>query len=445
MIKIRNIAITSRRVYSTISPSDAGQQAEDIAKRQVAQKRSIETLLAHSGLNDSHNIENAPMSPPIHLATTYTRPASGIYNYGDLKYSRMDNPTRVLLEREMSRLECIGSHDDDADVRDENLCCAFASGMMAVSSIVLSHASPVTVLIPNDMYHGVPTVLMDVLQRFGVTTERVDMLNLVSVKDAVLKHNNNTDTIVWMETPSNPLLQILDVRKICDIVNSLDDRSRITTVVDSTLAPPTIAQPLVHGADLCLHAATKGLAGHSDALLGVVTASPWTARGRALSPRLRATQIAMGGVASGMDSWLTIRGLRTLYVRVDRQCMTAMKVASFLEKQPRVKAVYYPGLDSHPQHAVAKNQMKGGFGSVFSVEMETESEAMALAGALRIVLRATSLGGTETMIEHRASIEPDDRRTSPPGLCRVSVGLEAADELIADFEQALAIAKSVCS
>ena len=192
-----------------------------------------------------------------------------------------------------------------------------------------------------------------------------------------------------------------------------------------------------------MHSGTKGIAGHSDTLLGLVTASPFTERGRTVGPLLRTVQTAVGGVASSLDSWLAVRGIRTLSVRVERQCSTALQVAEFLERHALVKSVHYPGLEAHPQHSIAKEQMSGGFGSVLSFEMADEVEATALAAALTTIQRATSLGGTETLIEHRSSIEPPDRTTSPPGLLRLSIGLEEPQDLISDLEKALQITKEV--
>lgn len=203
------------------------------------------------------------------------------------------------------------------------------------------------------------------------------------------------------------------------------------------------------GADLVMHSATKYLGGHSDALLGIVTASPFTPRGKELAPLLRQTQFQVGGVASPMDSWLVLRGLRTLHVRVERQGETALVLAKHLLSQthkdnPLVTAVHYPGLESHPRHDVAQRQMKNeNYGGVLSVELKSESLAMAFAGALQVIYRATSLGGTETLIEHRASIEPPGRVTSPPGLLRITVGLEDATDLIHDIDNALHIAQQV--
>jgi cystathionine gamma-synthase len=240
---------------------------------------------------------------------------------------------------------------------------------------------------------------------------------------------------------------------------------------DTTLrnAPRCYGKQL--GADISFHSGTKYLGGHSDALIGTVTVSPITPRGQELLPLLKSVQIAGGGVASPWDSWLTLRGMRTLHVRVERQCKTALTLAEYLmEKMHQsrdddnsdssawmakvaVKAVHYPGLRSHPQHDVAIRQMvlatasgtepNNGYGGVLSFELADDLEATAFAGALRVAQRATSLGGTETLVEHRASIEPPESVVSPPGLLRVSVGLEDVNDLIRDFDEAFAIVEEV--
>lgn len=431
-----------RRPFTSLSPEDAGQLAFEKSKNspETLQQPSLATLLAHAGVDASE--PNAPMSPPLSLASTYTRPPNGPYHEGDYKYSRMDNPTRSLLEQTVGQLEC---HGDTRDY-DDAVTCSFASGMAGISALIMSHKAPVTVLLPSDLYHGVPTVLADVMTRFNVSYQRLDFTDESDVVHALMQQvNSSRDLIVWMETPSNPKCQVIDIKNVCTLVNKFGSNQTITTVVDSTLAPPCLTQGLRLGADAVVHSATKYLGGHSDVLLGVVTLSPWTERGQELGPILRATQIDMGAVASPFDSWLTLRGLRTLQVRVQRQCETALRLASFLNDHDFVSAIHYPGLPSHPQHEVAKRQMKKGFGGIFSLELGDETKAMAVAGALRLAQRATSLGGTETLVEHRHSIEPPGRVTSPPGLLRVSVGLEDADDLIFDFDHALAIAKSATS
>ena len=236
----------------------------------------------------------------------------------------------------------------------------------------------------------------------------------------------------------------------CGWIRSELNDATATVVVDSTLAPPAVQQPLLHGADIVLHSGTKYIGGHSDALLGFVTSSPYTERGREIGPVLQKVHTYVGGVASTMDSWLALRGLRTLSTRIEKQCQTAMLLAEFLREQALVSKVYYPGLSSsvdaqqREQYEISKRQMRHGFfGGVLSVELLDECHAMAFAGALRTIYRATSLGGTETLIEHRRSIEPPERATSPPGLLRISVGLEDAEDLVKDMKNALAIVTKV--
>jgi len=283
--------------------------------------------------------------------------------------------------------------------------------------------------------------------------------------------NERRNVIVWMETPSNPKCEVVDIRAVCEAIRSSRDRwedvLNVTTVVDGTMASPVLTRPLELGADVSFHSGTKYLGGHSDALLGTVTVSPETARGRELFPLLRSAQIDGGGVASPWDSWLTLRGMRTLHVRVERQCRTALTLAEHLRKKMEkaerdgrtatLKAVHYPGLPSHPQHDVATRQMVlpnestttttagggGGYGGVLSLELADAVEATAFAAALRIARRATSLGGTETLVEHRASVEPPGAVVSPPGLLRVSVGLEDPGDLVRDFEAAFDVVEEV--
>lgn len=372
---------------TSLSPAEAGKRAQELAaaRKNDASSTSMSTLLSHAGLvvEDRPSPNNTAMAPPLHLSTTYQRDASGSYNAGDSIYARMDNPTRLLLEQEVAKLETHGLSSSTTST-----CCAFASGMMAVSSILLSLQAPMHVFLSLDAYHGVPTLLSTVLNRFQVTSERIDMTNESSVVEKALAAARSKDAtttlVLWIETPSNPLSQVLDIAALCKVAKQYS----ATTVVDSTMAPPTIQQTLAFGADFSLHSATKCLAGHSDALLGVVTTiCP------ELGTRLKQAQIAVGGVASPFDSWLCLRGMRTLAIRTERQCATAMQVAKYLDKHELVAIVHYPGLETHAQHEIAKKQMKL-FGSVMSIELKTEAEAMALAGALTLVQRATSLGGT---------------------------------------------------
>jgi len=430
---------------------------------------SMSTKLSHAGLssnhgNDSSNDYNNPLSPPLDLATTYERPPSGDYGEGGLIYSRSCNPTRKLLEDAVGQLEIMSAATKSIDPSLSNLkernapTFAFSSGMAAVASLLLACKSPVKMLIPQDVYHGVPTQLHASLVDHGVAHESVDMTNCNEVHQKIkesIECDSSGTLVVWMESPSNPLCQVTDIEQVCSAVNEHqrnhpNEHSRIVTVVDSTWAPPCITQPLTLGADAVLHSGTKYLGGHSDVLLGTASCSPLTENGQWLGERLKSVQTSIGAVASPLDCWLTLRGLRTLHLRVERQCQTAIFLANYLNDHESVVKCHYPGLECHPQHAVAKKQMIGqkgsgssAFGGMLSFEVESESMAMAVAGAVRIIRRATSLGGTETLIEHRASIEPAERRTSPPGLLRMSVGLEDAEDLRHDLEIALEVAREV--
>lgn len=441
---------------STITPAEAGslghrlrQEFDSSSNRN--ESTSLSTLLSHAGLSKAKDVSaNVPLSPPIELATTYERPAD--LNYGDdgLIYSRSCNPTRKLLE------DAIGQLEVEAGQRQQKPAptFAFSSGMAAVASLLLAQKSPVKVIVPTDVYHGVPTQLHLCLNDHGITHEAVDMTDVKGLQQMLEHHiiesdtNNNNDgtLVIWMETPSNPLCQVTDIQTICEVVNEMRIQSKnaysnIITVVDSTWAPPVITRPLLLGADVVLHSGTKYLGGHSDVLLGTISCSP-NENGMMIAERIKSVQTSIGAVASPLECWLTLRGLRTLHVRVERQCQTAMKIATYLDEHEHILKVHYPGLVNHPQHAVAKRQMTM-YGGMLSFEVRTESMAMAVAGAVSTIVRATSLGGTETLIEHRASIEPPERRTSPPGLLRMSIGLEDADDLIYDLQIALDLASRI--
>lgn len=442
---------------STITPAEAGSLGHRLRKEFDSSSNrndstSLSTLLSHAGLSKAKGIStNVPLSPPIDLATTYERPADG--NYGDdgLIYSRSCNPTRKLLE------DAIGQIEVEAGGQRQQKTAptfAFSSGMAAVASLLLAQKSPVKVILPNDVYHGVPTQLHVCLNDHGITHEAVDMTDVNGLEQQLEHHiiesdtnSNNGTLVVWMETPSNPLCQVTDIQTICEVVNGMRIQSKknaynIITVVDSTWAPPVITRPLLLGADVVLHSGTKYLGGHSDVLLGTISCSN-NENGMMMAERIKSIQTSIGAVASPLECWLTLRGLRTLHVRVERQCQTAFKIATYLDEHEHILKVHYPGLVNHAQHAIAKRQMTM-YGGMLSFEVRTESMAMAVAGAVSTIVRATSLGGTETLIEHRASIEPPERRTSPPGLLRMSIGLEDVDDLIYDLQIALDLASQIC-
>ena len=390
----------------------------------------------------------------------------------------MDNPTRLLLEKTVFDLECSGLSPQEASISSTSL--AFSSGMQAVTSVILAHSTKdvtTTVLIPTDVYHGVRSLLSDVFARHGIKVRELDMVGdsgAETVADAIAEiassssDTNRANAIVWMETPSNPKCQVVDIQAVCEAANSEQWKEivDVTTVVDGTMASPVLTRPLELGADISFHSGTKYMGGHSDALIGTLTVSPVSTRGQELLPLLKSVQIAGGGVASPWDSWLTLRGMRTLHVRVEKQCATALTLAEYLSDKMStnkeqsggsdidwmarvaVTAVHYPGLSSHPQHETARRQMVSkpngsAYGGVLSFELGNEIEGTAFCAALNVAQRATSLGGTETLVEHRASIEPPDCVVSPPGLLRVSVGLEDANDLIRDFENAFGIVEEV--
>jgi cystathionine gamma-synthase len=436
VIRLSTTEITKTDPQKLEPHQEAGEKAATVVSSFPHISKSMETRLSHAGVDSSR--DNAPMSPSLELATTYGRPASGLYGDSDYVYARDSSPTVSLLERTMAQLECLGGDHTSSNYVAKSF--SFASGMAAVTAIIMAHGTSTTVFVPQDVYHGVPTVLADVLNPMGVKWERINFQNLkelLSRAQAVVTDN----LVVWIETPSNPQCQVIDIAAVCSSLQSVSILATLTTVVDSTMSPPCLTQPLRLGADIVLHSATKYLGGHSDALLGIVTVSPWTQRGKEFNPALENVRIQAGAVASPFDAWLTLRGLRTLHLRVERASNNALRLAQFLESCASVRKVHYPGLSSHPQHAIAAKQMgaKNQFGGVLSFEMNTDVEAMAFAGALRIAQRATSLGGTETLVEHRASIEPPGRVVSPPGLLRVSVGIENIDDLLQDFKTAIAI------
>ena len=469
---------TNNNKYKRLSPEEAGKLAyktrieydnNNKNKNHIILSSSLDTILSHAGLSSSSKsqppeLQNEPLCPPIHLETTYTRPSSGDYNNSQeggkgWVYTRMGNPTRMLLEDVLTHLEMMSTNDSSNDkqrlidnssvqIIEDAVTCAFSSGMAAVSSIILALSKKnLHIILPDDIYHGVPTQLKDIFTQYGVTYSSVNMTDIQNIQNEIDNKDNHDNILIWMESPSNPLCKVIDIRHVCKWVQTYREKNintKIVTIVDSTWAPPCITQPVLLGADAVLHSGTKYLAGHSDVLLGSVTTSPYTTEGRILGNQIRTIQKSLGATASPMDCWLTLRGLRTLHIRIERQCKNAMEIATFLSNHPHVKSVHYPGLKNHPQHSIAVSQMNSNmFGGMLSFEVLNEAMAMAVAGSVSTIKRATSLGGTETLIEHRASIEPEDGRVSPPGLLRVSIGLEDVEDLKADLDIALRIGDDV--
>ena len=368
----------------------------------------LETLAVHAGAEPDP--ATGAVTPPIHLTTTFERQPDGSYPHGYI-YSRTDNPNRRALENALAALE-----------GGEAAAC-FASGSAAAAAIFRTLRPGDHVLAPDDLYHGITKLLKQVFIPWGLTVDFVDTSNVDAVKEA---WRENTK-LLWLETPSNPLLKISDVAALSELAHSRGAR----VACDATWTPPTVQRSLELGADLVLHSTTKYLAGHSDVLGGAVVAK----RAAGVFEQLRTVQNLEGAVPSPFDCWLVLRSLRTLPYRMRAHTENAGKVAAFLAAQPQVERVYYPGLESHPNHDVAVRQMAS-FGGMLSFEVSAEAAAMRVAANVQLFTRGTSLGGVESLIEHRASIEGPES-TTPRGLLRVSVGLEHPDDLIADLAQAL--------
>lgn len=373
----------------------------------------FETIAVHAG----RGVDPATgaVAAPIHLSTTFERDADGGFSRS-FQYSRADNPGRRALE------QCLAALEGGAGA------AAFASGMAAVAAAMegLPADRPRRILLPHDMYFGLRALLQDTGLGVQVETDVVDMTDLAAVEAACARR---APGLVWIETPSNPLVTVTDIAAVA----AIGKRHGAYVAVDNTWATPVLQRPLALGADIAIHSLTKYVGGNSDVMAGAVVARD---DGPFLQ-RVRAVQNCRGAVAAPFDSWLALRGIGSLSVRMAAHCAHAQTVAEALARHPQVAAVHYPGLPSHAGHEIARRQMSG-FGGMLSVEVRGgHAEAMAVAAAVRIFTRATSLGGAHSLIEHRASIE-GPTSTAPEALLRLSIGLEHPEDLVADLSQALA-------
>ena len=369
----------------------------------------VETLAVHAGVEPETS--TGAVTPPIHLSTIYEREADGSYPRG-YSYVRKANPTRTMLETALAQLEGGAG------------AAAFASGSAATTAVIQTLARGDHLIAPGDAYYGTRVILDDCLEPWGVDVSYVDIADTEAVRRAV----RASTRMIWVETPSNPLLKVADIAELASIAH----RAGAVCVCDNTLATPVLSRPFEQGADVVVHATTKYIGGHSDVLGGVAIAREAGAR----LDRIRHLQHAAGAVPSPFDCWLVLRGMRTLPLRVRAQSAGALRLATFLSTHERVEAVHYPGLPSAQGHDIAKRQMSA-FGGLLSFQVRGSAEdAMRVAAGCRIFTRATSFGGPESLIEHRASIEGPGTIT-PQNLLRVSVGLEHPDDLVADWAQAL--------
>ncbi len=369
----------------------------------------LETRAVHAG----RRIDPATgaVAPPIHLSTTFERGPDGGYPGGHV-YARTSNPNREALERCLTELE------------EGTAAAVFASGMAATSAIFSALAPGDHVIAPHDAYHGTTRLLREHLIPWGLEVTFVDMADLVQVRQAL----RASTRLLWVETPSNPMLRITDIAAVADIAR----RANALLACDNTWATPVLQRPLELGADLVMHSTTKYLSGHSDIMGGAVVAR----KAAGFFERVRAVQINAGAIPAPFDCWLLLRSIRSLPYRVRAHADNALKVAAFLAEHPRVERVHYPGLPKHPGHDIASRQMAA-FGGMASIQVRGGREAaMGVAAGVQLFTRATSLGTVESLIEHRASVEGPETRT-PDNLLRLSIGLEHPDDLIEDLIQAL--------
>ncbi|OGL64905.1 MAG: cystathionine gamma-synthase [Candidatus Tectomicrobia bacterium RIFCSPLOWO2_12_FULL_69_37] len=369
----------------------------------------IETLAVRAGRRPDP--ATGAVAPPIVLSTTFERAGDGSYP-GGYVYSRTGNPNRGALESCLAALE------------GGEAAAALASGQAAALAVFLSLAPGDHVLLPEDAYHGTARLAREILVPWGLEATFADLTDLGAAERS-LRPNTR---LIWAETPSNPLLKVTDLAGLAGIAKGAGAR----LACDNTWATPILQRPLALGADLAVHAATKYIGGHSDLTLGIVVAK----RDDAFFQRVRARQHTSGAVPSPFDCWLALRGAETLPVRMRAHSEGAQRVAEFLAAHPAAERVHYPGLPGHPGRETAMRQMSLPGGMV-SFEVGGGAErALAVAAGCRLFTQATSLGGNESLIEHRASVEGSGTRT-PPGLLRLSVGLEHPDDLIEDLKQAL--------
>ena len=370
----------------------------------------FETKSIHIGRDIEAN--TGEVAPAIHLSTTYERDADGGYPRS-YSYIRPDNPSRRALE------ECIAALEDGA------VALAFASGSAASLAVFSLLRSGDHIIAPIECYHGTAKQLRDIVAQWGIECSFVDMTRIAEIQNAL----RTTTRLIWIETPSNPMLNISDIRAIAALAKARD----ALVCCDNTFATPVLQLPFELGADLVIHSTTKYFGGHSDVMGGAVVVR----EAGALADRLRDYQATSGAVPAPFDCWLVRRSLATLAWRLRAQTANAQRVAEFLNTHPRVARTFYPGLDAHPGHALARAQMHGGFGAMVSFCVQgSRDEAFAVAARMKIFIRATSLGGVESLVEHRASVE-GPHSVTPDTLLRLSIGLEHADDLIADLDRAL--------
>jgi cystathionine beta-lyase/cystathionine gamma-synthase len=376
------------------------------------------TKVIHAGI--SPDPTTGAIMTPIYQTSTYVQEGEG--KHKGYEYARTQNPTRKVLETNLAALE----NGVDA------IC--FASGLAAMDSILKMLSPGDEIISTNDLYGGSYRLMVRIYEKFGIKSTFIDMTDMKAVRKAITPNTK----LIWIETPTNPMLNCVDIEAICTIAKE----KNVLTCVDNTFASPYLQTPIDLGADMVLHSATKYLGGHSDVIHGAVIVNS-----QALADQLHFIQNAAGAVPGPQDCFLILRGIKTLHLRVERACQNARKIAEFLDKHPKVAKVNYPGFKSHPTHKIAKKQMRD-FGAMLSFDLvdNTLEAANKVLGGTHLFSLAESLGGVESLIGHPASMThasiPREQRLSvglTDSLIRLSVGIEDADDLIEDLEKALAL------
>jgi cystathionine gamma-synthase len=371
----------------------------------------IETLVAQGGGRIAEPYRD--VVPPIHVSTTYERAGDLTYPGGRV-YARPDNPTFDQAEALIASLEGAAG------------ALLFASGQAAAATVLQALAPADGILAPRNMYWALRNFIVQFGQTWGLS---VDFYTNDSIDDLAAKARAQRPRLIWIETPANPTWDITDIAAASAIAREVD----ATTAVDSTAATPMLTRPIELGADIVMHSATKYLNGHSDVIAGVLAG----ARDDALWQRIRYLRSAAGAILGPFEASLLLRGMRTLHLRVAAHCANAQTIADRFSRHPRLLHVLYPGLSTHPGHAIAARQMRGGFGGMMSLRLrDGEAAAKAFAAKLRIIKRATSLGSVESLAEHRASVEGPNT-SCPADLVRLSIGIEHVDDLVEDIGRAL--------
>jgi cystathionine gamma-lyase len=357
---------------------------------------------------------------PIFQTSTYVQDAPGVHK--GYEYARTQNPTRDVLQKNLAALE------------NGNYGICFGSGLAATDAIIKLFNPGDEIISCNDLYGGTYRIFTKVFAKYGIKFTFVDMSDIENIKSQI---TTNTK-MIWVETPTNPMLNIVDIQAIATIANE----SKILLCVDNTFASPYLQQPLDMGADIVIHSATKYLGGHSDVILGAIVVKE-----KNLADQLYFLQNACGAVNGPQDCFLVLRGIKTLHIRMDRACENAMQIAQYLANHPKIEKVNYPGLPSHPQHILAKKQMKL-FGAMisFSLKEDTINAANKVLSSTKLFALAESLGGVESLIGHpatmtHASIPIEERQKTGvlDSLIRLSIGIEDIEDLIADLDSALAL------